>query len=300
MKLSDNYRIIFLGDILDRGQYAVEIMKFILGLMIENNTKDKLSVILNRGNHESEEMYTYGSTSFKSELTKKGLDDVIPVFRDFISRLSSAIILDCNGQKYWLSHGGFYINRTNKTGPFYKYNITKQNIIFYHSSDSQIPKQIRWNDFISNNKYIKNDRGEGILNLTPNEVYDFCHYNDINFIIRGHQDYPFNSFLLSTHSNHNEPLNEYDKRYVLGHISADTLPINPHIFINKNYKNDGSKRLNLKSGPMAAVYLDTLIQTYAFVSDKRKLFKIYPVITISTNTDRDRPLIHKGVWYYKI
>ena len=300
-KLSDNYRLVFLGDILDRGQYAVEIIYFMLRLMIVNNIPDKLCVILNRGNHESEEVYTQGPVSFQSELIKKDLKKLLPLFRLFFNRLPSALILECDNKKYWLAHGGFYIDRNN-LNPFYKYNITKHNIVFYHNSLSTIPLQIKWNDFINSDEYVYNKRNgtdeEKILNITPKEVYNFCKFNSINFIIRGHQDFPYNSFLLSTHNNHKEVSQNYDKRYVLGNKSTDQLVQNNFIFINTNYKNDGSNRIDTHSGPIASIALDPEISSAQFYNtrgrDRFESFNIYPVITLSTNTDFDRPLTHES------
>lgn len=52
-RINDGYKLIFLGDILDRGQYALEIL-YIISRFILNNNQDKnnLKIILNRGNHE--------------------------------------------------------------------------------------------------------------------------------------------------------------------------------------------------------------------------------------------------------
>lgn len=175
------YKYSIISLYLDRGQYATEIIRFMIGMMNENNTKDKLTVILNRGNHEPVDMYMSTSAgSFQSELTKKGLKNILDPFKIFINQLPSAIILECDREKYWLSHGGFFVDRKSKT-PFFRYNITKPNVIFYRPASTQIPLQIRWNDFISYEKHIPNQRGEGILNITPNEVRDFCQFNNIKY-----------------------------------------------------------------------------------------------------------------------
>ena len=71
-RLAEGYYILFCGDILDRGQYALEIVTFILNLIINNDGR----VIYNRGNHEYNGIYTYrgfGNLSFIRELKRKGI-----------------------------------------------------------------------------------------------------------------------------------------------------------------------------------------------------------------------------------
>lgn len=112
-KLVDNYKIIFLGDILDRGNYGLEIMYIILKLMIANNSENKLNVIINRGNHEEEN--TFKHYGFYLEIFKKINDynKTLNKFLDFFKYCPSAIILDHSNIKYWLCHGGFYKNINN-------------------------------------------------------------------------------------------------------------------------------------------------------------------------------------------
>lgn len=81
-------------------------------------------------------------------------------------------------------------------------------------------------------------------------------------------------------------------------VNLIILNTNPYLFINKNYRKDGSKRLDINSGPIASVRLDATIQTNSLGEESslpgNKNFFLYPVITISTNTDRERLLAHEG------
>ena len=57
-ELKEGYKMVFCGDILDRGNYALEIVTFILQLIINNPG----NVIYNRGNHEDQ--FTYSRYGF--------------------------------------------------------------------------------------------------------------------------------------------------------------------------------------------------------------------------------------------
>lgn len=294
--LKDGYRIIFLGDILDRGQYAFEILRYIIKLMIANNTSSKLKVILNRGNHEHIGQYEQHGNTFKTEINKKNMD--YELFRIPVQKLfklcSSALILESDNSRIWLSHGGFPLVTLDKGRVGYYNYIDKisqsDDTIIYHSmSDYNIPEQIRWNDFISINERTPNIRNfpgsNTIKNITPYDVETFCRLNKIDFIIRGHQDYPYNSYILSEASNKpSMTFSRTDQRFILGYKLIDSLESSNDIYINKNYINDTTKRLAVK-GPIAAINLHRNINV-------SKKFKVYPVITLSTNTDLDRPLVH--------
>ncbi len=109
-KINDGYRLIFLGDIVDRGNYGLDILYILSQFIIQNNTENNLKIIINRGNHEQEE--TYGIYGFKKEyqlkLNQNKTTDLL--FNKFFSFLPSAIILNHGNTRYWMCHGGIPIN----------------------------------------------------------------------------------------------------------------------------------------------------------------------------------------------
>ena len=64
-KLNDNYYIIFLGDIVDRGPFGIECL-YIIYLLFYINNKDDLRIFILNGNHE--EKITYDKNDFGTEM----------------------------------------------------------------------------------------------------------------------------------------------------------------------------------------------------------------------------------------
>jgi len=300
-KIKPGYRIIFLGDIIDRGEYGLEIISFIIKLIIENNTETKLNIIYNRGNHETKDIYA--TNGFVNELKKKKVS--IKDYALFFTFCPSAIVLQAGKKKYWLCHGGIpFIKKDDSEKELKKDDIRekikKDDIVFIQSlSDDykSIPEQIRWNDFsYTSDKNILSENNEGrnigqIIYQTY--VHEFLKENEIDFIIRGHQDYPYNSFLLSSDK---KKYSEYDYRFVIGYNKSHAIKENKVISFNKNRE---EKERMVSHGPIARIKLngrewndaneDFGILIYNEPGDNTH---IYPVLTISTNTDKNRNLTH--------
>ena len=69
--INDPYKIIFLGDIIDRGIYSLDILNIIFKLIINNNKVKKLNdikIIFIRGNHETK---YYKDGNYDMKLYKK-------------------------------------------------------------------------------------------------------------------------------------------------------------------------------------------------------------------------------------
>lgn len=93
----ENTKYLFLGDYVDRGIYAVEILLTILALKINfPNT-----VFLLRGNHECRQMTTYHN--FREECLKKYDQEIYDLFMECFDRMPIACII--NGQ-FLALHGG--------------------------------------------------------------------------------------------------------------------------------------------------------------------------------------------------
>lgn len=304
-RVADGYKIIFLGDILDRGVYALEILTIICELMHNNNTKRDLKVIYNRGNHEVENTYDrYGfmteyngkiqrmEDSRMSEYDKDRMDYDRRPLLTFFALLPSAILLkNESGHKFWLSHGGFPI--TDDTNV---YDIIRNHkkVIFIQDDNNMdntsVPTQIRWNDFSYNlhkTHVLNKVRGAGYV-IFPKMVKQFMHDNNISFIIRGHQDNPDNSFLIS-----NKSIDDF--RFVFGSEAYGKIKDAYHpsdaIIFNTEYIKDkqitDAKR-NAVYGPIARINLNGLEWKDNNVHNTSDT--IFPIITLSTNTDMGRAM----------
>ena len=101
-EIKNGYMLIFLGDILDRGVYSLEILQFVCKLILSNNGK----VIYLRGNHEETKLWAdYG---FNKELEDKvdNVKEIKGIIQTFYNSSLSAIILQNGDNRYWLCHGG--------------------------------------------------------------------------------------------------------------------------------------------------------------------------------------------------
>ena len=324
-KINDGYKIIFLGDITDRGQYSLEIIYIISKFIINNNSVDNLKIILNRGNHEDHHLWSVEKYGFlreiDSKIPKKVINshvseqsDINLLLKEKIMELlyncSSAIIINYKNKKYWLSHGGFPIG----TNDLYNFQIPRNKITFYggldtHSVDSFIPQQIRWSDFHddNNNNYTgENNKGRPQIGII--KLQNFIISNKINFIIRGHTDNTKNAFLLRKINSHKKLfdciLDINNKNiYDINKNKRDIRDFyNRIIFPKKLYENKYLNTLIQTNGPIARLRTNNWLELRKYnsrekildkLSNKKKNFckqEVYPVLTISTNSDLQRSL----------
>ena len=296
-KLRSGCKIIFLGDIVDRGFYGMEVLMIILKLMNANNTKDELKVICNRGNHEEKGLYEEHGflKEIKTKLSKKKYETFINYLFHFFTYLSSALILTNIDTKnnYWLSHGGIPISKTNvyKLKKFTK-NVT---VINY---DKIAANQFRWNDFYNGNKNICNESRNcecatdfsGCFVVSQKYARNFMAENDIQFIIRAHQDSTANFYLVSS-------LNNDDGGNAL--IMDDIIDMNENEIIHMNANKYNDKNRNAFHGPISRINIDskqwkisTIKSKVSGINNQQENIRLYPIITISTNTDFGRKLVH--------
>lgn len=260
-EIKDPYIIIFLGDILDRGYYSLDIINVIFRL-IKINNKDKYKVIYNRGNHESYSLFSSIDNGSLEEFKEKigdnnKFDLFIKQYLKLLNILPTAVIIklsDNNQDKYiWCCHGGFPKRFINGG-----LDLTKD-ILFFENVDTT---DIKWSDFGADtqNNYAQSSRGENIAKYSYNGTEHFLNNNNIDFIIRGHQDSYGNSFIIDISGNFNV-------------ISKQQVNIDNFLYYNKTQKYY-DYRVN---GSIARILVN-------------KNNNYYRVLTISTNTDNRRYL----------
>ena len=305
MKINEPYNIVFLGDVIDRGSWGVEITCTLLILLITN--PDRMH--WNTGNHEDKQMNkSYG---FLSEVVKKysyfnnqdQIANLYESFNKFYGYLSCAIIIhniDIN-KKYWLAHGGIpqkiqseFSESEIPVEPdipfnkfFYSFDPIKKNWKITEENDSlaknysgyylisdEIAHSIKWSDFPYEGEC--SGRG-GTLKCNSYEYFmGFMNKYDINGIVRGHQDSISNSLVY--------------KRERQGLVNLDSMVLfnDPdRIPINNIYWNGREDTINKSRyyGPLARLHMDLFKEPASYTSNL-----VQPIVTLSTNTDMGRKL----------
>lgn len=258
--LTDGYKIIFLGDILDRGSYSLDVIYLIFKL-IKMNNKTQLNIIYNRGNHETYDIFDRDGSNmeFKKkfgytiESNEEDYNIFINKYLKLLNILPSAIILSIDNKNIWCSHGGFpqkYL--------YEQIQFTSDNVIIF--KDNNITMDIKWSDFgsIDGNLFGNSRRGSNLVTYTNKGTEQFLKQNNINFIIRGHQDSIGNSVLFKSDG----------EKYI---ISRQIDKIDGLIY-NKNFVN------NRTDGSISRLLPLELSEDY------------FKVLTISTNSDKKRYL----------
>ncbi|MEJ2251618.1 MAG: metallophosphoesterase [Candidatus Lokiarchaeota archaeon] len=192
--------VIFLGDIVDRGDKQIECLIFVLSLKIMEPNR----YFILRGNHETLQMNQYYGF-YEVFINKYGNDDK---FRTILNMYESLPIASIINHKVICVHGGvpedmhilsrmddFKLNELNNS---IKESI--QNGIY----------QLIWNDPKENiSGFSDSFRGPGIKFYGNDVFQDFLEMNNLEGMIRGHECFPegyrwfFNKKLLSIFSSAN-------------------------------------------------------------------------------------------------
>ncbi|ULY68582.1 calcineurin-like phosphoesterase [Chlorella virus XW01] len=259
--INPNYRILFLGDIVDRGIYALEILSILFEFMIRDT---EYRLIINRGNHE--EMDVNEAYGFKDEVKSKHSNSLWKRINDIFVSLPSAHILinpDTN-TKIWCCHGFLPIQIDYFKSKLYEF-IESDNVNLLLDETSSF--QIRWNDPRIDGRDFS--RGDSVY-IVPHEITKS--YLDIfDYIIRGHNDNYSNAFILK-----NDTIMDFTK---LSDIISELK--NPMF---KFYLDDD---INVSNIHTLEIQVNEPIST---INIKQKNENFLNVLTISTNTDLGRNL----------
>jgi len=192
-------RVIFLGDIVDRGPYQLECLIIVLILKIlEPNT-----YYLLKGNHETLEMNKYYgfyqdfTTRFKNEAN---FDEILALYHllPYAALINNQILC---------VHGGIPedIDILSKLKGIKTNDLPK-----IRDSLSKELIQITWNDPKENIQgFTESFRGPGIKFFGKDVFEEFINYNNLSSLIRSHEMFPegykwfFDNRLLSIFSSEN-------------------------------------------------------------------------------------------------
>ncbi len=299
MKIKEPYHIVFLGDVIDRGYWGVEITCTLLILLINN--PDRMH--WNSGNHEDKStnkaygFYDEIKTKYKN-LSDNEVNELYDKINKFYGYLSCAIVIHNieSNKKYWLCHGGIpqklqsaSLKPVEPENPFNKFFYifdsekkswrksleNEQELSGYYLVEDETAHSIKWGDF----PYEGNCSGRMSFNLQCNNYeyfMDFMNKYGFNGIIRGHQDSISNSLIY--------------KKEKIGKLSLNSMLVfndaDDEAPINNVYWN-GLKDPNRTSrftGPLARVHMDLFNEQ---INSKNI---VQPIVTLSTNTDKGRKL----------
>ena len=195
LKLKKNVYIYFLGDLLDRGPYSIEIFYLFMKLKLANMNQ----VFLTRGNHEDFSIYeTHG---FYEEITNQFPKNSLNITKKInllLNHIPSLIFLNFNSELYHLCHGA--IDAEKNFSPFLKNNYI--NMFCYKNIKNIKNNGIMWGDFVQNydtqiitkNGYelgisSRNFPGqETIFEYNLETIKKYLNNFGITAIISGHQD----------------------------------------------------------------------------------------------------------------
>lgn len=167
----EDLTFLFLGDIIDRGEFSFETLLIVLSLKI---IRPKSCYVL-RGNHEFSSLYE--KCGFSTELNLENRGFLLPYFDSMFSQLPLAAILN---QTVFCVHGGI--------GPSFK-SISQLEEVSrpIYKIETPVVEDILWSDPTeSGATFYKNPRGLGSL-YGAKATQHFLKTNRLKIIVRGHQ-----------------------------------------------------------------------------------------------------------------
>lgn len=216
MILKNNRYIIFLGDIMDRGPYNMEVL--FLALSLKN--KNFNNVILIDGNHEDLNLFEKFDTvkefnlQFNDMSKKVKFEDTL--INKIFNRTCTCLYLFTPDKRYHLSHGSFdsfYAGFKNgieipeekdfhKETNLYKFLESNSTLCMLDSNNSST--NYKWGDFNNEIKDTRvSSRGSGIFEYSYNLTKEYLNRYKITNIFSGHQDYEPINFLIDKNNNVN-------------------------------------------------------------------------------------------------
>lgn len=246
--LADDHYLVFLGDIIDRGPYGIELMAIALTLKYYN--PDNVFII--NGNHEDFNVYKkYG---FLNELKESLDDNLVKKVNEFMWKLPSAIILEIGNNKYQLCHGAVASKEHQRE--LVKFINDSESDLVHLGYRYLLHDDLKWGDFTGYPGFEKDHHGRN--RYGPDVVEKYLKLTGLTCILSGHQD---NSNLL---------LQVLQKS---SSVRLSTNYSNYKLYVPKTYdhisKNDQRSKILLR--PM--VDFQALVTSSAYMSKKNSELK---------------------------
>jgi len=303
-KVNEEYGIIFLGDILDRGVWDYEILVTVFFFKIYNPE----NIYIIRGNHEELSQNSQDESGLKTHFPYHWTETIIDeihsrINTDILQNLPSAIVISYPNSdsspphKYvYLAHGGLPVEIDDtQTVIYHKIEFEDENdycIIKNENAGSTNTSNMRWNDFTGVEETFiwgKGERRRGNVigtNITK-DIGKKDEPNNIELVIRGHQDTEDNICVVIDGIGDDLEKGTRGKIVSIENlVTTDKEKDKKKDYLNKEFKLQLNKEGNL------SVYKQNndsylFFKTY---NEENSSLPIIPVITLSTNTDRGRSL----------
>ena len=184
-ELNQHCYIFFLGDLVDRGPYSVEVISLAFILKLENPN----NVFIINGNHEDRPTYSssYISSSGFSEEIKyqfnESQNSKYEKLHKLMYALPSVIYLEFAGKLYHLSHGAIPIEQ-HEIKLIGNFLLSNSKLLLIKEEDHL--HSLKWGDFkvengMSRSNYGRDQFGSDIIS-------NYVRFLNIECLITGHQD----------------------------------------------------------------------------------------------------------------
>ncbi|OHT14535.1 Serine/threonine-protein phosphatase PP1-2 [Tritrichomonas foetus] len=189
--LPNNRKYVFLGDLVDRGEFSLDVVLFILSL----KTLFPSNVFLLRGNHEFHS--TCGSAGFLKEIKASGYSET--VYSAFLSVFVYLPLCAVVDNTYFLTHAGIgpdlsHIEQIqNLARPIYTFGDPIIDALLWSDPNAQL------------NLFQESTRGTGFM-FGKTAIENFLSRNKFKMLIRGHEsisqgyEYQFGKLCLTIFS----------------------------------------------------------------------------------------------------
>tara|TARA_X000001036_G_scaffold57719_1_gene47450 strand:+ start:1336 stop:2910 length:1575 start_codon:yes stop_codon:yes gene_type:complete len=203
VRLQDNVRVVFLGDVLDRSPYTLECLYLVLRLMRENPEK----VVFLAGNHETHKWLwkreagsmhemegEYGNRvyvpHFPFQDGRRPMDEVI---FDVTKCLPAALIARTPVGVVQFNHGSFEpwldptAARARDLNAFKRFATFEAGPDIHPTLEAFHPNRLQWGDLVTDQKNHEAE-GHGRAQSTARELRDYLVFMHMRLLLRGHSD----------------------------------------------------------------------------------------------------------------
>lgn len=244
-KIKENFILVFLGDLVNRGFYSLEVLYTILKLKQENPD----NVFILTGNHEADHENVLFSQGFDDECQTKNVNSLATKIKaELFSFLPSALFITCNDMVMQFCHGGLVgCNEKTKEKTFSATAVgkiwQKNSNPTYLSIKNNQKEHLYLNEFSFDNETNTGERGG--MSIGRIDINETLKNQCLAAAFHGHQHWYYGLKLIAKYD-----YSKYQNPDYLAPWQAVTKPEN----IEQARKNMKIKGLPLKSDDYPPIF----------------------------------------------